>query len=72
MTRIEFNESERKDLSIKPKMLVITACLLFGFAVIAAYKGSLKNSKYYKIPERRRNLLREVQEKFTPKNPFLI
>ena len=68
MTRIVFTEPERKELSIKPKILLITACLLFGFAVIAAYKSSLKNSKYYKIPQRRRNLLREVQNITIAKN----
>ena len=58
MTRLEVTESNRKDLSIKPKLLLVTACLLFGFAVIAAYRSSLRNSKCFTIPKKRRNLLR--------------
>ena len=60
MTVIRFNESEKKDLSIKPKLLLITACLLYGFAVIVAYRSSVKNSKYFHIPKIRRNLIRNL------------
>ena len=60
MTKIDFtSESEKKELSIKPKLLLITACLLFGFAIIVAYRSSLKNSKYFAIPKIRKNLLRK-------------
>ena len=58
MTKLDIDPSERVELSIKPKLMLITACFLFGFAVFAAYRSSLKNSKYYKIPKKRRNLLR--------------
>ena len=60
MTVIRFNESEKKDLSIKPKLLLVTACLLYGFAVIVAYRSSVKNSKYFHIPKIRRNLIRNL------------
>ena len=59
MTLISINESELKDLSIKPKLLIITTCFLYGFAVIVAYRSSVKNSKYFQIPKIRRNLLRK-------------
>ena len=60
MTVISFTESEQKDSSIKPKLLVTTTCCLYGFAVIIAYRSSLKNSKYFHIPKIRRNLLRNL------------
>ena len=60
MTVIIFTESEQKDLSIKPKLMVITTCFLYGFAVIVAYRSSLKNAKYFHIPKIRRNMLRNL------------
>ena len=60
MTVIRFNESEKKDLSINPKLLLVTACLLYGFAVIVAYRSSVENSKYFHIPKIRRNLIRNL------------
>ena len=60
MTVISFTESEQKDLSIKPKLLVCTTCFLYGFAVIVAYRSSLKNAKYFHIPKIRRNMLRNL------------
>ena len=60
MTEISFTESEQKDLSIKPKLLVITTCILYGFAVIVASRSSLKNAKYFHIPKIRRNMLRNL------------
>ena len=58
MTLIRITESEQKDLSVKPKLMILATCFLYGFAVIVAYRSSVRNAKYFHIPKIRRNMLR--------------